>query len=88
MQVYQFGNPDASVVLIEPIHVPDGMEHEASLIREQAGMDVMLQKTLSWADMDQPIFIDGVGTVETIVKIASIAGADWYYHLATPFAYG
>ena len=48
----------------------------------------MLQKTLAWADMDQPMFIDGVGTVETIVKIASIAGADWYYHLATPFAYG
>jgi hypothetical protein len=57
-------------------------------IREQAGMDEMLQKTLAWADMDQPIFIDGVGAVETIVKIASIAGADWYYHLVTPFAYG
>ena len=57
-------------------------------MREQAGMDTMLQKTLSWADMNQPMFIDGVGTVETIVKIASIAGADWYYHLATPFAYG
>lgn len=57
-------------------------------IREQAGMEEMLQKTLAWADMEQPMFIDGAGTVETIVKIASIAGADWYYHLATPFAYG
>lgn len=57
-------------------------------IREQAGMEDMLQKTLAWADMEQPMFFDGAGTVETVVKIASIAGADWYYHLATPFAYG
>lgn len=57
-------------------------------IRELAGMEDMLQKTLAWADMEQPMFFDGTGTVETIVKIASIAGADWYYHLATPFSYG
>ncbi len=57
-------------------------------IREQAGMEEMLRKTLAWADMEQPMFINGAGTVETIVKIASIAGADWYYHLVTPFAYG
>ena len=42
MQIYEFGNPDASVVLIEPIHVPDGMEQEASLIREISGMDFRL----------------------------------------------
>ena len=25
---------------------------------------------------------------EAIVKIVTIAGAGWYYHLVTPFAYG
>ena len=42
MQTYEFGNPDASVILIEPIHTPDGMEHEAGLIRELAGDDFFL----------------------------------------------
>ena len=39
---FVYGNPDASVVLIEPIHVPDGMDLEASMIREQAGRDFCL----------------------------------------------
>ena len=26
--------------------------------------------------------------LEAIMKIYSLAGADWYYHLVTPFAYG
>lgn len=56
--------------------------------REAFGYDKLLEKTLAWADMDQPMFLDGFGGIETIVKIASIAGAEWYYHLATPFAYG
>ena len=56
--------------------------------RQALGLDAMLKKTLAWVTMDQPMLIDGSGSVETIVKIASVAGADWYYHLATPFAYG
>lgn len=56
--------------------------------RQKMGYDQMLKKTLAWADMDCPMFLDGTGGVETIVKIASMAGADWYYHLATPFSYG
>ena len=52
------------------------------------GYDEMLEKTLGWLDLEQPMFLDGMGEVETIVKIASVAGAEWYYHLATPFAYG
>ena len=39
MQIYEFGNPDASMVLIEPIHVPEGMETEAEMIRKLSGMD-------------------------------------------------
>ncbi len=56
--------------------------------REKVGYDEMLEKTLGWLDPEQPMFLDGMGEVETIVKIASVAGAEWYYHLATPFAYG
>ena len=56
--------------------------------KEMFGYDKMLEKTMSWLDMEQPMYIDGTGQIVTIVKIASIAGADWYYHLATPFAYG
>lgn len=63
----------------------------SSLTEEQRAMfgyDGLMQKTLDWADLEQPMFIDGTGQIVTIVKIASLAGADWYYHLATPFAYG
>ena len=37
MQVYEFGNPGASTVLIEPIHTVEGMANEAGIIRELAG---------------------------------------------------
>ncbi len=55
---------------------------------ERFGCDKMLEDTLSWLDMEQPMYIDGSGGIVTIVRIASVAGAGWYYHLATPFSYG
>ena len=42
MQIYEYGSPDSSIVLIEPIHVPEGMDQEASLIRKLAGRDFHL----------------------------------------------
>ena len=48
----------------------------------------MLQMTLDWADIEAPMFIDAFGSIETIVKIGTFAGAGWYYHFATPFSYG
>ena len=57
-------------------------------MRQKAGYDEMLKRTLDWADMDCPMFIDRFGEIETIVKIASVAGAGCYYHLVTPFVYG
>ena len=42
MQIYEYGSQDASIVLIEPIHVPEGMEDEAERIRKLAGMDFRL----------------------------------------------
>ena len=56
--------------------------------KEAFGYERLLQKTLGWQDMGETMFLDGMGEVETVVKIASVAGAEWYYHLATPFAYG
>jgi len=43
MKTYEFGNPDAHVVLIEPIHTAEGMEHEADIIKELAGPGFFLQ---------------------------------------------
>ena len=56
--------------------------------RSAVGYDTLLEKTLSWQNMDEQIYIDEFGNIITIAKIASIAGAEWYYHLVTPFAYG
>ncbi len=42
MQIFEYGSPDSSIVLIEPIHVPEGMDKEASLIRKLAGRDFHL----------------------------------------------
>ena len=47
--------------------------------------DEMLDQTLVWLDSDPPMFIDQFGEIETIVKIVSVAGAGWYYHLVSPF---
>lgn len=67
----------------------EGMYSSLSgLDRERVGYDELLKKTLDWLDLEQPMFIDGTGQIVTIVKIASVAGAEWYYHQATPFAYG
>ena len=43
MQTYEFGNPGASVVLIEPIHTVEGMANETEIIRELAGDDFLLR---------------------------------------------
>ena len=56
--------------------------------RAMYGLDGMRDQTLGWLDLEQPMYIDGSGQIVTIVKIASVAGAGWYYHLATPFACG
>ena len=43
MQTLEFGNPDARIVLIEPIHTEEGMEHEAHFIREMTDVDFSLR---------------------------------------------
>lgn len=67
----------------------DGMYGSLSKDKWDAlGCDALREKTLGWLDLEQPMYIDGTGRIVTIVKIASVAGGEWYYHLATPFAYG
>ena len=89
MQIYEFGNPDASVVLIEPIHVPDGMEQEASLIRELSGMDFrLLAVRVDWFNDLSPWtapalssdipFGNGAGkTLEEILKLTGDPGKQY-----------
>lgn len=43
MQTIEFGNPEARLVLIEPIHTEEGMGHEAQLIREMTDIDFSLR---------------------------------------------
>jgi hypothetical protein len=61
------------------IPIPEGVE--TSLTH-----DSLLEETLGWLDADQPIFLNRYGEIETWVKIATPAGAGWYYHLVCPFS--
>ena len=83
MQVYEFGNPEASLVLIEPIHVPEGMEREAELIREYSGREFqLLGVQVDWFRDLSPwpapaVYGDipfGDGAPETLEKILELAG--------------
>ena len=83
MQIFEFGNPDASVVLIEPIHVPEGMEQEASLIRELSGRDFhLLAVKVDWfrdlSPWNAPAVSGntafGNGAPETLEKILTLTG--------------
>ena len=83
MQTYEFGNPEARIVLIEPIHTVEGMEHEADLIRELAGPDFFLQAVrVDWfrdlSPWDAPaVFRDipfGHGAQKTLDEILKLTG--------------
>ena len=83
MQIHDFGNPDASVVLIEPIHTVDGMAHEADIIRELAGGNFLLRAVkVDWFRDLSPwnapaVFGDtpfGDGARQTLDKILKLTG--------------
>ncbi len=81
MQIYEFGNPDASVILIEPIHTIDGMAHEAEIIRELSGNNFLLraikvdwfQDLTPWTAPpvfgDTPFGDKAEGTLEKVLKL-------------------
>ena len=57
--------------------------------REGMEYYTQLEKTISDENVeDAVLFVDGSGELEAVMRIYSLAGADWYYHLVTPFAYG
>ena len=81
MQTYEFGNPDASLVLIEPIHTLDGMAHEVDLIRDLAGENFLLRAVkVDWfKDLSPwpapPVFGDtafGDGAQHTLEEILKL----------------
>ena len=83
MQICEFGNPDSSIVLIEPIHVPEGMEEEAVLIRKLSGRDFHLFAVkVDWFQDLSPwpapaVYGDipfGSGAPETLEKILKLTG--------------
>ena len=48
--------------------------------------DSLLEDTLSWLSVDQPVFLNRYGEIETWVEIATPAGAGKYAHLIAPFS--
>lgn len=83
MQIYEFGSPDASVVLIEPIHVPEGMETEAEMIRKLAGPDFrLLAVKVDWfrdlSPWNAPAVYKNIpfgnGAPETLREVLKLAG--------------
>ena len=60
----------------------------ASSPMKEVFYDDLLEKTLSELSMEQPMFIDGAGQIETIVRVYVPAGAGRQNYLVTPFAYG
>ena len=57
-------------------------------VKSSITYDDLLNSTLSWLDLEQPMYVNEFGEIVTIVKIASIPGSGWYYAFATPFVYG
>lgn len=45
----------------------------------------LLERTLEWQTLEEPMYIDQFGEIETIALIGSMAGAGRYYHLVRPF---
>ena len=43
----------------------------------------LLEKTLEWQTMEQPMFINQFGEIETISKVGEMAGAGRDYYLVT-----
>ena len=71
---------EAVCVLFDELYVPvpegeTGISH-----------DSLMEDTLSWLSVDQPVFLNRYGEIETWVEIAAPAGAGKYAHLIAPFS--
>ena len=56
-------------------------------ILETSDYAELLEKTLTWQTLEEPMFVDQFGEIETIALIGAMAGAGQYYHLVTPFVH-
>jgi len=56
-------------------------------ILETSDYAELLEKTLAWQTMEEPMLVDQFGEIETIALIGAMAGAGRYYHLLTPFVH-
>ena len=81
MKIHEYGNPESPVVLIEPIHTPDGMDRETDLIRRLSGCDFhLLAVPVDWFQDLSPwpappvsgSIPFGSGAQETLEKILAL----------------
>ena len=56
-------------------------------ILETSDYAELLEKTLTWQTLEEPMFVDQFGEIETIALIGAMAGAGRYYHLLNPFVH-
>jgi hypothetical protein len=56
-------------------------------ILETSDYAELQERTLAWQTMEEPMFVDQFGEIETIALIGAMAGAGQYYHLLTPFVH-
>lgn len=83
-EVYKENLREKAQLMFEDMYVSVPQES-----REDMGYYSQLEKTISDENVEAAVlFVDGIGELEAVMRIYSLAGADWYYHLVTPFAYG
>ena len=56
-------------------------------ILETSDYAELMERTMEWQTMDEPMFVDASGEIETIALIGAMAGAGRYYRLVTPFVH-
>ena len=56
-------------------------------ILETSDYAELMERTMEWQTLDEPMFIDQYGEIETIALIGAMAGAGRYYRLVTPFVH-
>ena len=64
-----------------------GISGIPSDVLETSDYAELREKTLAWQTMEEPMFVDQFGEIETIALIGAMAGAGRYYHLLTPFVH-
>ena len=87
MGVLSFHGPLTSIEVPLTSNADDGLRLTGILIPEgvetSLSHDSLLGDTLGWLSLEQPVFLNRFGEIETWVSIATPAGAGRYDHLVT-----